>query len=110
MEVSEREVQFLKYCLKHMNSSRSLNLIESKVEIEKTFGSISPEPLTTLKKKGLVDVYLGGKLTVHPAAEKAVKNHTVKTVKRIIFPVCKWIMGIVSAVVIAFLIYCFGLQ
>lgn len=110
MEESKLEIQFLKYCLKHMNSSRSLNLIESKIEIEKTFGSISPEPLTALKKKGLIDVCLGGKLTIHPDAEKAVKNHTVKTVKRIIFPVCKWIMGIVSAVVIAFLIYCFGFQ
>ena len=101
------EIDLLKLLIKNMNDKHRCN--DKKVNIQQYLdASTLCNYLAKLKNAGYISVYIGGEFEIH---DKGIAFlNTNKPTKKYISPIIKWFLGILTALITAYLIYELGLN
>lgn len=101
------EIDLLKFLIKNMNNNhrcnaKNLNLF--KYADRQTICNY----LDILKKNGYISVYIGGEFEIHDKGITYIKNNSLT--KKVVPTIFKWIAGIITTLITAYLIFKLGLN
>lgn len=101
------EDDLLKFLIKHMDTEK--RCYDKQLNIQQYIDvNTMSEYLKTLKENGFISVYMGGVIEVHDKGISHIKDK--KYVNKVASPIIKWIFGIVTAIITAYLIFQLGLN